>query len=239
MREFAPELESGLDWEKIAERCRTLIAYWIARQGKRDLIDYDIVSIEEDVHVLVPGLKGFYFTGRVDALLRSKQTKLLTVRETKTSSFSVMITEDALRAGDQVTAYYWLVKARWKEEPWGVEPDIAYWSKTSQDPSKIQIYVGSPVTRTSEDIATFQAEIAQMFSEIAQKVSAYEKGRSPRGLFRRNTHYCMAFGKRCEYFDICRERRLTDGYVPPGFRLEAKRPIQAIADETWDSSLES
>ena len=235
---FKHELESGVEPEALITRVRTLLSRWITTFGQRDLLELEILGVEKEMKVPVPGLKGFFFTVRVDLLARRKSDRAIIIGETKTSSHSVKLTLDALELGDQVSAYVKVVGDK-LGEPVSVLPDVAYWGKHTVDPAKIEIVRGTDLTRSKYATSQFMAGVSQRFSEISQKVAAYEEGRDPGGLFPRNTFYCTAYGRRCEYAEVCRDSRLLSGYVPPGFKTSKPFDIKRLGEETWDTSIES
>jgi hypothetical protein len=82
-------------------------------------------------------------------------------------------------------------------------PDIAYWNKAAKSTANIHCFRGDIVERTPTRIKQFLGGIAQLQTEIAQKVEAFKEGYDPYVLFQRNTHYCNAFFKPCEFAEIC------------------------------------
>jgi hypothetical protein len=215
-------------------RLNALLAKWIGTRGQEDLRTYEILGVEQEIKAPVPGLPGFEFTGRLDMVGRSRRSGFLQIVEHKTSGYSITLTEDSLHYGDQATAEIWLAQYHWpKEHVDCVVPDIAYWPRASTKSEAINCYRGSLITRSKEDIRGFQLGISQLFSEISQKHAALAKGRDPQGLFRRNTHYCVTFGRVCEYAEVCRDNRVYHG-TPAGFVRRKPRPLSAIGNLAED-----
>ncbi|MBM4355834.1 MAG: PD-(D/E)XK nuclease family protein, partial [Deltaproteobacteria bacterium] len=152
LRASADEMEDPGKLNAMTQRLTVLLGKWISVLGVKDLEQYDIIDVEREINVPVPGLKDFYFTGRLDAVVRDKRTGLLSIIEKKTSGYSIQLTEDALHYGDQVTGQIWLAEHYYGERIQAVIPDIAHWPKASVNPSLIRPYRGALITRSKDDI---------------------------------------------------------------------------------------
>lgn len=227
LEEFRDGIEGNPD--EIENRTRLMLLSWIAKVGAQHLEEIDIVGVEREITIPVEGLPGYRFTGRVDLIYRWKKQKKrgpVTIDETKTAGYSPTLTLDALYYGDQPSAYYALVERGLGLQVDCVRPDVTYWHRTSADTSKIQHYSPYSIRRTKAEIDQFMVGIAQLYMEIGQKIQAVSEGMDPH-IFRRNTHYCVSFGRVCEFADICREPKVLTGKVPIGFR-RVKRTLAEI-----------
>lgn len=211
-------LESeGLDLV-VERRALAMVHAWILQQGMRDLEEYEMLAVEQLLETPVPGLPSHRFTGRVDDVRRERRKlKRVLVFDLKTSGYSETLTSDSFQSGDQSTGYLWLTKAALKLDPAAVVLDMIYWKRDSPDPSKIRCSRPIEVFRKPREIEQFQMAVAQKYSEISQKITAFARGSDPRALFCRNTHYCVAYGHVCEYSGICRSEALLRREAPPAF----------------------
>lgn len=217
-----------LDW--VRKRIPILLGGWIDSWGKRDLQEFKVVAVEKELKVPV-GDTGFVFTMRPDTILKSKSTGLVHIMETKTSGFSKKITEDAVYYGDQATAYIWGVQKIMGLEVYGVQPDIAYWNSRATDVNNIDYPRTPMVMRSPFQLEMFEASMAQLFTEITQKVEALEKGYRPEVLFPRNSFYCVAYNKACEYAAWCGKPCDRKMRAPSEFTRERSHKIgDLVAD---------
>lgn len=218
------------------ERCPVLLEHWIDQYGYEDLKRFTIIDVEKELTVTLPGTKNV-FTIRPDAIVQEKTGEgLIFGMETKTSSFSVKTTEMGVYYGDQATAYLWATQAHYKKRLYGVVPDIAYWNKQSNGTHNIKCTRGDIVRRSDRRIAQFVGGLTQQQSEMAQKVEAYKQGYDPYTLFRRNTHYCNAFFKACEFAEICDNDLTRIKRLPPGFKRDRARIKPTLHDAVEDMS---
>jgi hypothetical protein len=229
------EFKDSGEFNKVYERCPILLKHWIDKFGKQDLDRFEFIAVEEEISLKVPGTN-FIFTMRPDAVVRERSgDKDNYIMETKTSGFSIKTTEIGVYYGDQSTAYKWGVEAKYKIPIYGIIPDIAYWNKESKLESNIECRRGNIVLRDNTRVAQFIAGVKQLQSEISQKIEAYKSGIDPYMLFQRNTHYCNAFFKPCEYAPICDSNLLRVKRLPPGFKRSSSRIKPKISDFVEDS----
>lgn len=204
IRQRKDEFQYTDDYDSTMERCPALLKAWIAAFGHVDLKRFDFLAVEEEYALPVPNTKDFVFTVRPDTVVQEKTgDKDIYILETKTSSFSIGTTEIGVYYGDQATAYTWAVKEVFGQYPYGVIPDIAYWNKQSTLQSNIKCVRGDIIKRTPLRIAQYLGSVAQLQTQISQLIEAYKAGYNPYGLFPRNTFYCNAFFKPCEYAEVC------------------------------------
>ena len=197
------EFADRQEFLSVLERCPILLQHWIDRLGKGDLKRFNFLGVEDEIILPIPGTP-YIFTMRLDAVVQEKKgDKSIYIMETKTSSFSIRTTEMGVYYGDQATAYTWGAKNFYKKPIYGVIPDIAYWNKKATGTHNISCVRGDIIMRSDRRIHQFLSSTAQLQTEIAQKVEAYKKGYDPYMLFPRNTYYCNAFFKPCEYAGIC------------------------------------
>lgn len=212
------------DYEQTLERCPILLEAWIAKFGYGDLKRFNFIAVEEELQVPVPGTD-FILTVRPDAVVEDSTGCY--ILETKTSSFSIKTTELGVYNGDQATAYIWAVKQAYGKHA-EVIPDIAYWNKIAKDASNISCVRGDIVSRNERDMAQYIGGLAQLQTEISQKVNAFKNGYDFYTLFQRNTYYCNAFFKPCEFADVCRNDLTTTKRLPPGLKRSRTRVKPAL-----------
>lgn len=216
----AHEFENLEDYHFTLERCPVLLNHWIDKLGYNDLKRFTIVDVEKELTTRLPGTN-FIATVRPDAIVKEKDGDgSMYGMETKTSSFSIKTTEMGVHYGDQATIYMWAARAHYKQPLYAILPDIAYWNKAAKDESNIKCVRGDLVQRSDRRIAQFTAGLIQLQQIIAQKVEAYRQGADPYMLFQRNTHYCNAFFKPCEFAEICDNDLTKVKRLPPGFKRE-------------------
>lgn len=216
------------------ERCPILLKYWIDKLGKLDIKRFNFLGIEDEIILTVPGTP-YIFTMRLDAVVQEKKgDKDIYIMETKTSSFSIRTTELGVYYGDQATAYTWGAKTFYKKPIYGVIPDIAYWNKKSSGTHNISCARGDIIMRSDRRIHQFLSSTAQLQTEIAQKVEAYKQGYDPYLLFPRNTYYCNAFFKPCEYAEICDNDLTKIKRLPPDLKRNRSRTKPIPADYVED-----
>lgn len=201
------EVEYQADYEQMLERCPILLDYWIEKFGYQDLDLYNVIAVEQELKTLLKNGTNAYLTQRPDTLLQRKTTGLGYIMETKTSSFSVRLTEMGVENGDQASAYITGVKEAYPHIKFdGMIADVAYWNKKATTEDNIICSRSDIINRKPRDLKIYRAQVAQIFSEISTKLQAVErKKKNPYILFARNTHYCNAFFKSCEYINICRD----------------------------------
>ena len=217
------EYENKDDYLLTLERCPVLLAYWIRKFGDKDLKRFNFIAVEEELSLTLPGTD-FIVTVRPDAVvIEKKPPKELYIMETKTSSFSLGTTELGVYYGDQATIYTWAVEKAYNCKVSGIIPDIAYWNTKAKDTSNISCVRGNIVNRSERRIAQYLGSLVQLQNEIAQKIEAYKNGYDPYTLFSRNTYYCNAFFKACEFADICDNDLTCAKRLPPGLKRDRSK----------------
>lgn len=229
------EFENEGEYQKTLDRAPVLLDHWINKFGYSDLKRFNVVDVEKELTVRLPGTT-YVATVRPDAILEEKSgDKDWYGMETKTSSFSVGTTEMGVHYGDQSTIYAWAVRAHYGRPLYAILPDIAYWNKQAKDESNIKIVRGDLIQRSERRIAQFTAGLVQLQNIMAQKIEAYKRGADPYMLFQRNTHYCTAFSKPCEYAEICDNDLTKVKRLPPGFKrdrtLIKPKPTDYVEDD--------
>jgi len=219
--------------ERVRHRTPILLDHWIDTYGNNDLKNYDIVAVESQLNVSVEGTNGFTFTARPDLIVFDKLDESYWGVDTKTSTFSRTATDLNFSNGDQVTAYWWAIEKSMDIHLEGYIADIAYWNKKSKGEYNIDLYRSDPVWRSERDIREFENELAGIMNEVSQKTMALETGEyAVSDLFRRNTHYCGAFFRPCEFIDICRGP--IPEYAPSGFEIDER--VHGLSDLVLDKS---
>ena len=202
VEESRQELEDPQAYKDILRRLEGLFNGWVEAFGMNDRIEYDVIAVEKELSVPVEGTP-FVMTMRPDAVLRNKSMNLPFVFETKTSGFSHRLTAEAVAYGDQATSYLWGVRKIMGITPYAVQTDIAYWNKQSTDLNNRRFIRPELVFRSESRIQEFELSIAQLFTEVTQKVNALKAGFAYAALFPRNSYYCLSYSNPCEYAEIC------------------------------------
>ena len=216
--------EEDFEWTYL--RYPTMLGAWIDAFGEHDRKQYDVVAVEQELVVKVPGTNGFYATMRPDTILRDRDYKYEWIMETKTTGFSKLLQDKGVYYGDQATMYLWGAREAMGLKCDGVLPDITYWHKDSKDPSKIDCMRGDIVQRTQEEIESFVQGLAGLLNEISQKASAFAQGYDANTLYPRNTSRCMDFFRPCEFSEVCRSNLTRDSRLPEGMQFGLKTPIR-------------
>lgn len=220
LRRGKKELEDQSALKDMEFRLTNLLHFWIEEKGKNDLRQYKILFVEKELKVPIAHTQ-YIFTMRPDAILQDKQSKLVYIFETKTSSFSLRVTNEAVLYGDQATAYLWGVRKMMKKlEVYGVVPDISFWSKQAKTVDAIKNQRGDIAVRSDYAIEQFEKGLSQTLSEINQKSLAYKRGRDPWLLFPRNSHYCLSYSTPCEFASICYEDCESLKALPARFKRD-------------------
>ena len=222
------EFESTEEYLFALERAPAMLASWIAEFGASDLKTLNIIDVERSIRIPFPGKPSWHFTARIDMIAEDRFENLL-VFETKSTSWSLYNTLQAVALGDQVTAYMWGASRHYKRRVTAVVPDITCWAKNSQRPEGIKNSRGDFVYRDDSDFEFFSHSTLQQASEISQKMRHVYAGGDP-AVFPRNPYYCTAYGRACEFAEICRTN-LTAKSRPAGFR---KRPGKFATKETFE-----
>jgi hypothetical protein len=233
LRSAKKELEHPEDLKDMEYRLTNLLHFWIEEKGKNDLRQYKIISVEKEMKIPVAHTP-YIMTMRQDAILQDKQSKLVYIFETKTSSFSARVANEAVLYGDQATAYLWGARKMLKKyEIYGVVPDISFWSKQSKTVDGIKNVRGDIAVRSDYALEQFEKGMSQTLSEINQKSLAYKRGRDPWLLFPRNSHYCLAYSSPCEFASICYEDCEAMKKLPNKFKRTKvpKSPLDFVEDQ--------
>lgn len=214
------EFENDEEYQRTLDRCPTLLEHWIDKFGQADLKRFRIVGVERAIEMKLPGTD-FVITARLDAIVQEKTgDKAYYILETKTSSFSIRTTELGVFYGDQATLYTWMAEQHYNIKLDGVIPDIAYWNKQSNSTSNIQCVRGDIIQRSERRQMQTVNGLKQLQSEMSQKIEAVKQGADPYTLFPRNTFYCNAYYKACEFATICDTNLAKVKKLPPGFVRE-------------------
>ena len=215
------DFEHREEWAEIAERAPMMLDSWINEYGNADRKHLDILAVEKAVSVPMPGRPSWRYTMRLDMVAQNK-FRDLDIYESKTSSWSMKSTSIGVENGDQVTGYWWGAEHAFKRRVNSVVPDITFWSSNTKNEERIVNYRGDLVFRTSDDIAFFSRAISQIASEISQKMKAVYSGHDP-AIFARNSYYCNAFNRPCEFAEICRKHLDAKTPTPRGYAKKRGR----------------
>lgn len=234
-----PQYEHDEVYEKDSFRFPILLDRWIDEYGLNDFQVYKILMVEKELELPIPGLfnkkkEPYVITARADLVVQDDRKNIYVI-DTKTSSFSTTVSQNAVYYGDQATMYIWAVSQTLKKPVAGLIADIAYWNKNAVSEGNIACIRGDLTVRSDRVLKEFIEGVASLFMEISQKVEALKKKKFSVGsLFQRNTYYCTAFSRPCEYADVCR-LDLTGTRKPPiGFCFE-KTSYESPLLKTVDS----
>jgi hypothetical protein len=184
---------------------------WYNGFGHKDMEEYDVLSIEEELRPVLAN--GMELTIRPDRVLKKKGNHLTTIRDTKTTSYSIESSYNGVKCEDQATAYIWglqQVHPEWQVDC--LEVDVIY-----RRQSVIRCERPAPIFRSKYDLAQFELGVMGTMTELTQKVMSLDKYPAQM-LFPRHGRNCMKWG--CEYSQICRMKPEAMK-IPPGFVKDA------------------
>ncbi len=223
-------------FEKDIMRFSLLLEIWIEKFGKKDLKNYEILGVEEEIIVPIPQAPGFVMSMRPDFVYRDPSDGRIYIHDTKTSSSSKNLTNLSLELGDQATTYLWAVREKYNERPFALIGDIAYWNRSAKREDNIDCYRTDLIIRSDEQIKELQQSCAALFSEISQKVEAWKTNDYHKSeLFDRCTYYCHSYARSCEYADICRTDVESRKRVPHGFTRARRSKARNVTSFTKDN----
>jgi len=226
----ASSFENRMAYDKAVQRGEILLLRWISKWGVSDLKLFQVIAVEQHMDVTLGN--GMNFTIKADTIVKSKKTKAIYVMETKTSGFSKQLTMDALRYGDQVTAYISGVEQVMGVRPAGVVGDVAYWNSIAKSEDNIDCCRTEVLKRSKRDSIEFLNSVGQVFAEIGQRVEYLKRGADPVQVFPRNTYYCLSYGKPCAYAGVCRTKLTPRTEVPIGFVRDVPKDLcSPVADD--------
>lgn len=221
-------------------RFADMLESYCEQVGKIDLKNYKVVGVEMPIDVRNPYVldkKGrpMLITVRLDLLLENKAGELLIV-DHKTTQFSKFVMEKSVLMGDQATAYICATQQAYPDRTViGLQPNIIYWHRNSNDVEKIDHYRPQIAFRSKKEIDQWLQGMASVMTDISQRVMSYtDKTHSEYMLFPRNTGACMNYAKPCPFYDICRSHVVDSGKAPAGFRRDKRVKIR-ITDESFVS----
>lgn len=208
-RSFDERLDEFEEAQKMPEIKADSIAMFRAWDAKfrGDQKVEKLVEYEKQRTFKIGPNNDFDFTVRMDRVFRSPERRMMLIRDTKTTSYSVPKAFQSADAEDQMTAYLWAANRIWPDErSIVVEVDVLY-----KRASVVKAERCGPIYRTPYDLARFELELYGIIAEISQKYAALES-LPHQLLFPRNGLTCSIFS--CEYAPICR-LRLEHGAKPP------------------------
>lgn len=232
VEESKPQIETEEIYQNIQFRVTNLLHFWIAEMGQYDLQNYKILYVEKQLLVPIAGTK-YKMTIRPDTILQDRQHGQIYIMETKTSGFSVRVTQQAVELGDQATSYIFGAKKSLGLDVYGCIPDISYWNKNTIDVKNIKNERGAIILRDDYACQSFEKGVAQTLLEINQKAQAYRKGFDPWILFPRNSYYCTSFSTPCDYAGICYSQVEKLKNLPCEFKRDtAVRKITSYVEDS-------
>ena len=220
MKDRRTEYQDDDVWQVDYEKMQVLLEAWINQYGYEDLKIYKILGVEMDLSGTLPN--GMKISGRLDLVVQDKSSSVVYIFDTKTSGSSWKLTELNVYNSDQATGYIWLMKKNFPElNVVGLIADIAYWNRKTENPDNILLRRGDLVYRTVHDLAIYEQEVGSILMDISQRVQAFRENLYPaNALFPKNTFYCNAYFRECEYRDICRYDVTLKGRAPVGFKRD-------------------
>lgn len=160
-----------------------LMCYPTFVEEETDLDDYEVIKLEAVVAVDLEN--GFFYTGHVDELLRSRSTGRFKVKENKTSGFGAI--DPALYSNsDQALSYSIVVDAHG-----AAEYDVLYtiYSKPEQR------WIAMPFVKTP----LAKIEWLQGQALTATEIENY----SSINFFPKRGANCLQFQRRCQFYEEC------------------------------------
>lgn len=236
LKGYVEEIDTPEAKEFLEYKLPILLDRWIVEWGAGDIEYYEFVAVEKELKVELKYAPGMYVTMRQDAVVRDPTEGVLKILETKTSQSSINTTLQGVENGDQATTYLWGARKYWKDEVVsGVIPDIAYWHKSTNNIDNIQCVRGIEVLRSERDLEEFEQGVAFLFHKIALEVGMVLKGEgTPLQIFPRNTQWCTAYFRRCEYMDVCRNCDISlKGRAPMGFKRDRNSKERKIGSHIY------
>jgi hypothetical protein len=200
----------------LLERGPLMLRRWADTHGYNDLSNYKVLAVEKILEVRLPN--GYLLTVKPDAVLQASNGNIY-IFETKTSFFSANLQEDVVALGDQATTYLYAWGKATGKTAAGVVPDIIYWNRNSRKSEDIEIRRGSLITRSKRELLEFQDGVMSDLMDMSARVRGLAKTNAA-SMFPRTTSHCIAYNRRCEYADICREDVKDIKYPPGGFIRE-------------------
>lgn len=229
--ESKDQLSSEDIYKDLAFRLPNFLHYWIIETGVHDLDNYKVLYVEKQLLVPIKGTP-YRMTIRPDTILQDRQHGQIYIMETKTSGFSIRVTQQAVELGDQATSYIFGARKVLGLDIYGCVPDISYWNKNTSDVKNIKNERGAIITRDEYAVESFEKGVAQVLIEINQKAIAYRKGYDPWILFPRNSHYCTSFASPCDYAGICYSPCEKMKQLPHEFRRDTQvRKITSYVED--------
>lgn len=182
--EEAPRKEKRPDPKKSFHHAVwALYVYKTFREDETDLDDYDVVQNEATIAVDLEN--GYFYTGHIDTILKSRITDRYRVKENKTTVYSTV--DPAMYANsDQALSYAVMVDFLGASE---YEVLYTVYSSTEQRWMQFE-FVKSPLSKV---------EWLQDQAFVASTLDLY----SEQNFFPKRGHSCVAFGRRCEHFESC------------------------------------
>ena len=231
LEESKAEMQDEAVYKDLEYRLPNFLHFWIMEQGQYDLKNYKILFVEKQLEVPIAGTP-YLMTIRPDTILQDIQHGQIYIMETKTSGFSIRVTQQAVELGDQATSYIFGARKVLGLDIYGCVPDISYWNKNTNDVKNIKNERGAIITRDDYACAAFEKGVAQILTEINQKANAYRKGYDPWLLFPRNSYYCTSFASPCEYAGICYSECQKMKKLPTEFRKDTSvRRIEGLVTD--------
>ena len=234
------EVEDGnFDDDETARKTATtalaMVESWALTYGEADFTTYEEFALEQELEIPLIDRHGddtgLRVTMRIDRLARTSEGKWH-LCDVKTSTFSKQLTENAFALSDQPTLYIAACKKSLGIDIEALFCDIAYAHPRAKKPEPLRAHI--PLKSDLEIEQTLES-VLETFLTINEKVDrVVEKQQKPHEAFPRNTYYCMAYNKPCEFASICRLSNGIDEDIPLKAGLKQGKKLRALGSYTTD-----
>lgn len=183
---------------------------WNGFTGRFEREKVEVVLVEEPITIKLPN--GFNMTGRLDRLLKDKETGEIFISDTKTTGWDLTKTLRNYTYHDQPKLYYAGFKDTFPElakECVGWRTDGIYCRERLSKGEGTGEFYGhaerSPlVSFLDGQIQDIRNSYASFIDDMAYKLALLEKEAEPPSLaFPGCGSHCLAYNKVCEYYNYC------------------------------------
>lgn len=194
----------------LRDKVASAMHIWNGFIGRFERQNVEVVMVEEPVIIKLPN--GFNMTGRLDRLLKDKETDRLFIDDTKTTGWDLTKTLRNYTYHDQPKLYYAGFKDTFPElidncDGWRTD-GVQVKEKFSKGVGIGEFYGNaerSPiVTFLDGQIEDIKQSYASYIDDMAYKLALVEKGgEAPSIAFPACGGHCLAYNKVCEYYNYC------------------------------------
>ena len=225
------EFYDDVTYEKELTNVEEMIASWAQSYGVADFETYENFALEQELEL--PLGDGKRVTVRIDKIGFRSDRSSVDLFDYKTTTFSKDNTERGFAWSDQPTLYIAAVKKVLGLEVEAIYCDILYKHSRAKAP---QPWRGMPVTRSDLEVTQALESVKATFLEIDRKVSdVTEQRTAPHEAFPRNTYYCNAYFRLCEFAPVCRLSNGMDEEIPLKPGIVQGEKMKALGSYTSDA----